>query len=44
MTIETNRGCPHKCTFCDWGTLTYTKVRHFDLKRVEDDIDMGYKK
>ena len=39
MTIETNRGCPHRCTFCDWGTLTYTKVRHFDLQRVKEDID-----
>ena len=22
-TLETNRGCPFACTFCDWGSLTY---------------------
>ena len=37
-TIETNRGCPHRCTFCDWGGTTMSKVDHFDIKRVEDDI------
>lgn len=37
--IETNRGCPHRCTFCDWGGTTMSKVDHFDLKRVEEDID-----
>ena len=25
VTIETNRGCPYACTFCDWGSLTYNK-------------------
>lgn len=39
MTMETNRGCPHRCTYCDWGGLTYTKVRHFDIQRVKDDIE-----
>lgn len=43
MTMETNRGCPHRCTYCDWGGLTYTKVRHFDLQRVKDDIDWAGK-
>lgn len=43
MTIETNRGCPHRCTYCDWGGLTYTKVRHFDIQRVKDDIDWARK-
>jgi putative methyltransferase len=43
MTMETNRGCPHRCTYCDWGGLTYTKVRHFDIQRVKDDIDWARK-
>ena len=33
-TLETNRGCPYKCTFCDWGSLTYSKVKKFNLERV----------
>ena len=35
-TFETNRGCPFLCTFCDWGSLTYTKVKKFEIQRVED--------
>lgn len=23
---ETNRGCPYQCTFCDWGSLTNSKM------------------
>jgi radical SAM superfamily enzyme len=37
-TLETNRGCPYQCTFCDWGSLTYSKIKTFDLNRVEADI------
>lgn len=33
-TLETNRGCPYMCTFCDWGSLTYSKVKKFQLERV----------
>ena len=33
-TIETNRGCPYKCTFCDWGSLTYSKVKKFEIDRI----------
>jgi hypothetical protein len=33
-TLETNRGCPYMCTFCDWGSLTYSKVKKFELERV----------
>ena len=33
-TLETNRGCPYMCTFCDWGSLTYSKVKKFHLERV----------
>jgi radical SAM superfamily enzyme YgiQ (UPF0313 family) len=38
-TIETNRGCPHSCTFCDWGGLTYSKVKMFNLDRVKNDLE-----
>jgi hypothetical protein len=38
-TLETNRGCPYQCTFCDWGSLTYNKVKKFELERVYDELD-----
>lgn len=38
-TLETNRGCPYMCTFCDWGSLTYNKVKKFDLERVYNEIE-----
>jgi tRNA A37 methylthiotransferase MiaB len=38
-TIETNRGCPYKCTFCDWGSLTNQKISHFSIERVEQEIE-----
>ena len=38
MTIETNRGCPYGCAFCDWGL-----VRHglylMPMERVKAEID-----
>ncbi len=39
VTLETNRGCPFACTFCDWGSLTYNKVKHFDVQRVYDELE-----
>ena len=36
---ETNRGCPYLCTFCDWGSATFTKLRKFDEKKIFDEID-----
>ena len=38
-TLETNRGCPYACTFCDWGSLTYNKVKKFNLQRVFDELE-----
>jgi len=38
-TLETNRGCPYACTFCDWGSLTYNKVKKFNLERVFDELE-----
>jgi len=38
-TWETNRGCPYGCSFCDWGSATLSKVRRFDMARVEAEAD-----
>lgn len=37
--IETNRGCPYACTYCDWGSLTYSKVKKFNLERVVAELE-----
>ena len=42
MTLETNRGCPYQCTFCDWGSLTYNKIKKFDIDRVFAEIEWAY--
>jgi len=39
VSIETNRGCPYGCTFCDWGSATNSRIRKFDLQRVFDEIE-----
>lgn len=35
---ETNRGCPNRCAFCDWGALK-AKVRHFPMERIKAELD-----
>ena len=43
--IETNRGCPFMCTFCDWGGTTFSKVKKFGLERIQEELDwMGKNK
>ena len=37
--IETNRGCPYSCTFCDWGGLVSSKVKKFNVSRIEQDLN-----
>lgn len=37
--LETNRGCPFSCTFCDWGSTTHRKVYSYDIDRVFKEID-----
>lgn len=39
VTLETNRGCPYACTFCDWGSLTFNKIKKFNEQRVCQEID-----
>jgi tRNA A37 methylthiotransferase MiaB len=38
-TIETNRGCPFACTFCDWGSLTQSKIKKFNLEKVFNELE-----
>ncbi len=36
---ETNRGCPFKCTFCDWGSAIAAKVHKFELDRIHAEAE-----
>ena len=35
--VESTRGCPHHCTFCDWGTWM-DLIQKFDMDVVKKDI------
>ena len=37
--LETNRGCPFGCAYCDWGSATLQKVNVFDAERVIAEAD-----
>jgi radical SAM superfamily enzyme YgiQ (UPF0313 family) len=39
VTWETNRGCPFKCAFCDWGSATGAKVARYGEERLFAEID-----
>ncbi len=36
-TLETNRGCPYSCAFCDWCFTE--KIRLFPMERIKAEID-----
>ncbi len=35
--LETSRGCPNQCSYCDWGLLK-SKVRLFPFERIKKEI------
>ncbi|WP_329550906.1 B12-binding domain-containing radical SAM protein [Streptomyces sp. NBC_00696] len=37
--LETNRGCPFRCTFCYWGAATNSKVIKFEEERIRAELD-----
>jgi len=36
--LETNRGCPFKCTYCYWGAAVGAKVNKMGQDRVKEDM------
>ena len=39
VVFEPDRGCPYQCTYCDWGSMTYSKIKKFDLERLYAEIE-----
>lgn len=39
LSVETNRGCPYSCSYCDWGSSTLSRIRKFSLERVHAEIE-----
>lgn len=37
--LETTRGCPYSCAYCDWGAATLLKLRRFPEDRVMGELD-----
>ncbi len=35
--IETNRGCPYGCTYCDWGNL-HCGIKFFPEKKIMEEL------
>lgn len=38
--METNRGCPYRCSFCYWGGATGQRVRSFSRERLAAELDL----
>ncbi|MFE4581515.1 KedN5 family methylcobalamin-dependent radical SAM C-methyltransferase [Streptomyces chartreusis] len=38
--METNRGCPYKCSFCYWGGAIGQKMRSFSSDRLAEELDL----
>lgn len=36
---ETVRGCPYKCSFCDWGGYTHSRLRAKPITTIENEIE-----
>lgn len=40
FSFETTRGCPFKCTYCEWGGGTQVKVKKKSMEIIKDEIDV----
>ena len=41
--FETSRGCPFKCTYCEWGGGTGTKIKKKSTTTVKDELNSLHK-
>lgn len=40
VAYETSRGCPYRCSFCEWGTGAIgTKIFQYSVDRIRDDLE-----
>lgn len=39
VSLETNRGCPYACSFCDWGSDTNSKIRAWPEEMMLEALD-----
>lgn len=38
--METNRGCPYRCSFCYWGGAVGQRVRAFAIDRLREEMEV----
>ncbi|MCK2239289.1 MULTISPECIES: KedN5 family methylcobalamin-dependent radical SAM C-methyltransferase [unclassified Crossiella] len=38
--METNRGCPYRCSFCYWGGAVGQRVRAFSRERLRQEVEL----
>ncbi|MFD0691999.1 KedN5 family methylcobalamin-dependent radical SAM C-methyltransferase [Actinomadura fibrosa] len=38
--METNRGCPYKCSFCYWGGAVGQRIRAFSRERLRRELEL----
>jgi radical SAM C-methyltransferase len=38
--METNRGCPYKCSFCYWGGAIGARVHEFSRERLREELEL----
>jgi len=41
LPVESNRGCPYGCTFCDWGAATLSKIAKMSMERVFAEVEFS---
>lgn len=39
VTLESNRGCPYGCTYCDWGSATLSRIRKRPMEDLLAEVD-----
>lgn len=38
--FESNRGCPYKCSYCDWGSLIASKIKIYPKQMTMHDFEV----